>query len=114
MADPWMTADAPTAMASGQFIVQNYKDWQKKMRSMGLAVTTDLNFASQMLLKDEDQQPIFKAAHFSVADLQERLQAYEAMTAPQAVGVVPLWLLLLLQTGIPAIKELIERLLKGE
>lgn len=85
MADPFMKADMVTAMASGQYLFARIQagDWRDHLQDVALCATTDLNFASQMLLKNgADPAPVpgpvmFAGQPVNVEDVKERLKSYE-------------------------------------
>lgn len=85
MADPFMKADMPTAMASGQYLFARVQagDFKDHLKDVALCATTDLNFAAQALLKNNsDPAPtpgpvMFAGEPVNPKELEEKVACYE-------------------------------------
>ncbi len=111
-----MRATLEQATAAGQDLLSHKADYQQYWQDVALDATTDLNFLSQVVLKNNAPSPVLSVPPnsplYNADHWKEKQQAYKAMLAPKGTAqMIPGWLLLLLQAAEPAIAEWIKKLL---
>ena len=118
MPTPAMRATLEQATGAGQDLLSHKTDYQQYWQDVALDATTDLNFLSQVLLKNSAPSPVLAAPPgnplWTADHWKDRQQVYKEMLAPKGTAaMLPGWLLLLLQAAEPAIAEWIKKLLGG-